>query len=98
MTIKTFDEQSQERFASVSGDWNPLHMDPISSRRTQFGRPLVHGVHLLLWALDQVLDAPARASILRISSVFCGHVGVGDPVACRWEGLEKNEQRIRVTS
>lgn len=41
-------------FARFSGDWNPMHVDPIAARRTQAGAPAVHGVHDFLWAMDQV--------------------------------------------
>ncbi len=44
----------QEAFAAVSGDRNPMHMDPIAARRTQAGFPVVHGVHTLLWALESL--------------------------------------------
>jgi hypothetical protein len=50
---RIFTEQDQARFASFSGDSNPMHMDALAARRTQAGAPVVHGVHLLLWALDQ---------------------------------------------
>jgi hypothetical protein len=94
---KTFDSEAQERFAILSGDWNPLHIDPMSARRTQFGRPLVHGVHLLLWALEQALDAPDRASIANLSCLFSGHVGVGELVECERLRRVQDEQHIRVT-
>jgi acyl dehydratase len=49
---RRFHLADQERFAVVSGDYNPMHLDPILARRTQAGVPVVHGIHLLLWALD----------------------------------------------
>lgn len=39
-------------FASLSGDFNPLHVDPIAARRTQFGSTVVHGIHVALKAMD----------------------------------------------
>lgn len=49
---KRFTTEDQERFARLSGDRNPLHMDPVAARRTQAGAPVVHGIHTLLWFLD----------------------------------------------
>ena len=39
-------------FAFTSGDFNPLHIDPIAARRLLFGRQVVHGVASTLEALD----------------------------------------------
>jgi hypothetical protein len=49
---RRFDIGDQEFFARISGDWNPLHLDPLAARRTQAGAPVVHGMHALLWSLE----------------------------------------------
>tara|TARA_Y100001958_G_scaffold160115_1_gene166510 strand:- start:7647 stop:9077 length:1431 start_codon:yes stop_codon:yes gene_type:complete len=51
-TVKKFDQKDQLDFAQASGDFNPVHVDPIYARRTLFGGQVVHGINLLLWALD----------------------------------------------
>ena len=42
-------------FAKVSGDNNPIHVDPDFSSRTRFGRTVSHGMLLytVLWGLVQ---------------------------------------------
>lgn len=35
-----------QAFASLSGDWNPLHTDPEYASGTRFRRPLLHGAFL----------------------------------------------------
>ncbi|SDT89697.1 MaoC/PaaZ C-terminal domain-containing protein [Stappia sp. ES.058] len=42
-----------DRFAALSGDDNPIHVDPAFSARTRFGRTVSHGMLLYsrLWAL-----------------------------------------------
>lgn len=42
-------------FAQVSGDNNPIHVDPAFSARTRFGRTVSHGMLLytVLWGLVQ---------------------------------------------
>ena len=49
---RTFDIGDQRAFAQLSGDVNPLHMDPALARRSQTGDVVVHGMHIALWALD----------------------------------------------
>jgi NAD(P)-dependent dehydrogenase (short-subunit alcohol dehydrogenase family) len=51
---KTFDVADQTRFAALTGDFNPIHVNPIAARRTSAGAPVVHGVHTLLWLLDLI--------------------------------------------
>lgn len=52
---RVFTLSDQREFARVSGDFNPLHLDADFARRTQFGAPVVHGIHTVLWALDSLL-------------------------------------------
>ena len=47
----------QLAFAALSGDYNPMHVDALAARRTQAGAPVVHGMHVLLWALDALAAA-----------------------------------------
>jgi acyl dehydratase len=37
-------------FAKISGDDNPIHVDPDFSARTRFGRTVSHGMLLYSWA------------------------------------------------
>lgn len=37
-------------FAEISGDDNPIHVDPEFSARTRFGRTVSHGMLLYSWA------------------------------------------------
>ena len=48
-------EHDQVLFSRLSGDANPIHMDPLIARRLMFGQRIVHGIHSLLWALDLFL-------------------------------------------
>lgn len=69
-------------FARLSGDFNPLHVDPIAARRLQFGGTVCHGVHLVLQALD-IAVAQARldpARILGLHVVFQAPATTGQRV------------------
>ena len=78
---RLFDMEDQILFAKLSGDYNPLHINPIVARRLLFGRPVVHGVHTLLWALDVwLLDKKRSIELRTISVVFNLPVAVGQAV------------------
>jgi hypothetical protein len=51
---RQFNAADQAAFAALSGDHNPLHMDAKAARRTQAGACVVHGIHLFLWALEEL--------------------------------------------
>ncbi|XP_060925963.1 hydroxyacyl-thioester dehydratase type 2, mitochondrial-like [Limanda limanda] len=41
---KAFSTQDVELFAALTGDTNPLHLDPAYAKTTSFEAPIVHGV------------------------------------------------------
>jgi acyl dehydratase len=43
---KVYRQQDFDRFAALSGDDNPIHVDPEFSARTKFGRTVAHGMLL----------------------------------------------------
>jgi hypothetical protein len=66
--LRQFLSEHQKTFAALSGDCNPIHVDAEAARRLLFGAPVVHGVHLVLWALDMAansLDRGHRLTELR---------------------------------
>lgn len=54
-----------DRFAKLSGDHNPIHVDPGFSARTRFGRTVAHGLLLgsiLRGLLDELLPGGRQIS------------------------------------
>lgn len=51
-----------DAFARISGDDNPIHVDPAFSARTRFGRTVSHGmlIYAHLWALLHRVRPGAR--------------------------------------
>jgi acyl dehydratase len=43
---RIFSQEDFDRFAALSGDDNPIHVDPEFSARTKFGRTVAHGMFL----------------------------------------------------
>lgn len=46
MIRRVLTQEDFVRFAALSGDDNPIHVDPDFAARTQFGRPVAHGMFL----------------------------------------------------
>jgi acyl dehydratase len=82
-------EESQQ-FAILSGDTNPLHLDPVVARRTLFQGTVSHGVHVLLAALDKwtAQAGPQNVVIADIAAHFLSPVRTGEPffIAVRQQG------------
>ena len=76
---RCFQPADQQRFAALSHDWNPMHVDAVAARRLLSGRQVVHGIHTLLCALDLWL-AGRPAAPLRLHCSFANPVNVGDRV------------------
>jgi acyl dehydratase len=49
---RTISAADSSRFASLSGDYNPIHNEAIAARGQLYGRAVIHGVHTLCLALD----------------------------------------------
>jgi len=82
LAARTFDMADQRRFAKISGDRNPMHLDAVAARRTPAGAPAVHGVHLLLWALDVLArTGVGKQLVRRLTVCFKRFVLVGEAVA-----------------
>ena len=45
--VRTFAQADFDRFARLSGDANPIHVDPEFAARSRFGRPVAHGMLLV---------------------------------------------------
>ena len=84
-----------QMFAEVTGDDNPIHVDPEYAKTSRFGKPVVHGV-LLLGLISKVLgrDYPGHGSVaVGISCRFLRPVPVGAEVTVEIKIAEKIEKR-----
>lgn len=89
------DASRQAAFAKLSGDHNPLHVDPDDARRTQFGSAVVHGVHLVLAALES-LDLVGPTRLMFLDAEFRAAVLVGEVVTFDTEPARDEGQQINV--
>jgi acyl dehydratase len=93
VTVKRiFTQADFDRFAALSGDDNPIHVDPAFSARTKFGRTVCHGM-LLYSAICQVLGErlPGPGMFqLEQSLMFPSPTFAGEEMSIRLEVLSLN--------
>ncbi len=94
-----FRSADQQFFSELSGDFNPLHLDPVAARRAFFGAVAVHGIHSLLRALDKLaadLDGPegARLALTRLRGSFPNPTFLDTPTVCEYSPSGDNGARI----
>lgn len=77
-------EDSHQRFAELSGDLNPLHVDREASKLMPPGQRLAYGMDLLLWSLESLAqkgEIPEQLARVRVR--FPKWVFIEDVVALR---------------
>ncbi|SFR68425.1 MaoC like domain-containing protein [Marinobacter daqiaonensis] len=62
-------QEDFDRFARLSGDHNPIHVDPEFSARTSFGRTVSHGM-LLFSVVRSLLAQSWPRSVLKSQSLM----------------------------
>ena len=97
MMRKQFTEADQTAFARLSGDHNPMHLDAVAARRTVAAEPVVHGMHLLCWALD-AFAASERAlpPAVGLRAKFSKFTPVGDTVEVTVGKRSEKSVQLRV--
>jgi hypothetical protein len=97
---RKFTLQDQQDFAALSGDFNPVHVDPLYARRTLFGKAVVHGVHLLMWGLESFLSTEKTDSsqITNIRADFWKSIGLHEEVFCTWEQTATGKIILQIKS
>ena len=67
---RRFTAEDQARFAVLSGDENPMHLSETDARRLMFGEPVVHGIHGVLWALQELAQWGGVRRLTRLKASF----------------------------
>jgi hypothetical protein len=90
---RTISPSDSSRFAALSGDYNPIHTDPVAARRLLFGRTVIHGVHTLCLALDWWAQQTAASyALISLDADFKKGVHTADELAISSE--EKGDKHI----
>lgn len=99
---KTVTETDVAAFAGVTGDYNPVHIDPVAAASSMFGGRIAHGI-LSAGFISAVLGTrlPGAGSVYLSQTLrFTKPVRIGDTVTARVEVVElmpKRRMRLRTT-
>ena len=88
---KRFSLVDQENFSLFSGDFNPIHIDPIAARRLLTGQCIVHGMHCLIWALES-LFIRNQLTVTEFKVRFLKPIFLNEEIFCNW-----NAQKSRIS-
>lgn len=92
---KVIGEKEVYAFAEISGDFNPVHVDPEFAKKSMFGKQIAHGVlsgSLISTVLGTKL--PAENTIyMKQTFAFMAPVYFGDELTARVEVLEKRDDK-----
>lgn len=97
-TVHTITADDIQRFAEVSGDFNPLHMSDEYAATTMFERRIAHGAltaSYISGILGNNLPGPG-AVFVGLNMRFRRPVYIGDTVTARAEIAEKIDRGNRV--
>ncbi len=85
---KVFEQEDFDRFAKLSGDHNPIHVDPEFSANTRFGRTVSHG--MLLYSVLRSLLQDKLGNIRQQSQnlMFTAPTFCGDNMVFNWTVTE----------
>ncbi len=100
---KTVTEDDVNAFATLTGDFNPVHVDEAAAARSRFGGRIAHGMlgaGLISAAIANDLPGPGTIYLAQ-SLRFVRPVRLGDTVTTRVEVVElmpdKRRARLRTT-
>jgi len=91
ITTRTFTQDDFNRFAALSGDDNPIHVDPEFSARTKFGKTVAHGMLLYGSICGAVSECFPGAVQLEQSLRFPSPTYVGEEITIQMIVTNVNE-------
>ena len=65
-----FEVNDQIEFSRFSGDYNPMHIDPVKARRLLYGETVVHGINGVLVAFEKFSEHFNKNFLLNSINVF----------------------------
>ena len=93
---KKITQEDVKKFSVISGDNNPLHLDPEYAKKTRFKKPIAHGI-LVASHISALIGntLPGNGSIYISQTLnFINPVFINDIINTKIKILEKNKKNI----
>ncbi len=97
--IRVITEEDIEKFADVSGDHNPVHLDEEYAKQTIFKGRIAHGMlsaSFISTTLAKKLPGPGTIYVKQ-ELIFHKPVRIGDEITTQVEVITKSDEKKRVT-
>jgi NAD(P)-dependent dehydrogenase (short-subunit alcohol dehydrogenase family) len=94
MTARRFSSDDQAWFVGSTGDASPRHVDADFAAARFPGRQVVHGLHVLLWALDVWAAAAPPGRLARVEATFLKPVFLDEELQA---DVDDDASLVRVT-
>ena len=92
----TLAQDEFNRFAQLSGDDNPIHVDPEFSARTRFGKTVAHGMFLYSLVCGALAKHFPNTSQVSQDLMFPAPSFVGEELTISLHVIETNADSVRV--
>lgn len=92
-----FTQANVDKFAEISGDNNPIHINPEYAAKTPFGKPIVHGFFAgAVFSKVFGTQWPGEGTIYMFQDMaFRAPVFVENDYVAKFEIIEVNEEKHR---
>ena len=93
---RSFSQVDFDRFARLSGDNNPIHVDPVFAARTPFGRTVAHGLLLCSVLRGQIEQLLPGGRLLDQSVMFPAPTFTGERMCFTAAVTDAEDHCVRV--
>ena len=98
IVTRTFTQGDFDTFARLSGDDNPIHVDPEFAARTRFGRTLAHGMMLFSTLSGLIRRTYENVDLEDIELMFPGPTYVGDAMTLQLTVVSRDGARAEIAA
>ncbi len=96
---RTIEAKDVEKFAELSGDDNPIHLNEYFAKKTRFKGRIAHGMltaSFISTVLAKLLPGPGSI-YLKQELIFRNPVRIGDTITIKVEVTGKDDEKERIT-